>query len=191
MSIDVRIRTLGEATVLSVSGSIDNVGYEVLERECGELMRQGRLKIIVDLERAEYICSAGIGVIVRVFSLLESPGGNGRLLLAAARSRVKDVLSLMGLDAEGMSYPTVAAALDALGVAEPGTVSSDAGAPGASSGETSNVASGVALGFDEERLFVSIQGLPAYAFGRSKSDWLSRFMRQPFERCRGVISWAT
>jgi anti-anti-sigma factor len=92
---------------LAVAGRLD----EVLASAAGECTR-----VLVGLERCEFIDSSGIAVILRAHNRMEEEGH--RLVVYAPTAQVLRVLSMTGLTANGLVFDSAEEALAALG--EPG-----------------------------------------------------------------------
>lgn len=88
---------------LAVSGQVD----EVLTTAAGQCER-----VLVGLQRCEFIDSSGIAVILRAHHRLEAEGG--RLAVYAPTDQVMRVLSMTGLTANGLVFESAEEALSAL-----------------------------------------------------------------------------
>ncbi len=98
---DIRIE--GELD-LAVAGQLD----EVLTKAVGECSR-----ILVGLERCEFIASSGIAVILRAHKRMESEGN--RLAVYGPTDQVLRILSMTGLTANGLVFDSAEEALAAVG----------------------------------------------------------------------------
>jgi len=94
--------------ILSADGglSADTAGEFVGQLEA--LVDAGLRRIIVDCTRLDYISSYGVGVLVRLHTKLARHGGDVKI--AAARSRILQVLTLMRLGGVLQIYSDVNAA---------------------------------------------------------------------------------
>jgi len=89
---------------LAVSGQLDEVLATAAE-QCE--------RILVGLQRCEFIDSSGIAVILRAHHRLEAEGG--QLAVYAPSDQVMRVLSMTGLTANGLVFDSADEALSALG----------------------------------------------------------------------------
>lgn len=99
MSTELKIdsRTEGEDTaVLSLTGEVD-VANASQVRDAGlSLISRGVKRLVVDLERTEYMDSTGLGTLVGLLKRLKESGG--AIAIAAAQSRVERLFVITGLD---------------------------------------------------------------------------------------------
>ena len=102
-----------DISVIQLSGRLA-MGREGqgLEGLVAGYVTRGRLRVIVDLTRVDYIDSAGIGVLAMAAGQLKQAGG--RLALAAGEGRVKALLQLTGMDEIMPLSETVEQAADRL-----------------------------------------------------------------------------
>jgi anti-anti-sigma factor len=89
---------------LAVSGQLDEVLASAVE-QCE--------RVLVGLQRCEFIDSSGIAVILRAHRRLEAEGG--QLAVYAPSDQVLRVLSMTGLTANGLVFDSSEEALSALG----------------------------------------------------------------------------
>lgn len=89
---------------LAVAGQLD----EVLANAIAECSR-----VLVGLERCDFIDSSGIAVILRAHNRMESDGN--RLAVYAPTDQVLRVLSMTGLTSNGLVFDSAEEALKALG----------------------------------------------------------------------------
>jgi len=89
--------------LVPVEGDVDvaNVGH--LRRTLDELIEGGCKRIVVNLDKAHYIDSAGMGLILREIRRMESTGGlislthaSGRVMRALTLARVVDLVPVCG-----------------------------------------------------------------------------------------------
>jgi anti-sigma B factor antagonist len=84
-----------DIVILRVAGFLDAHTFERLEETISDLFGKGMYKIIVDLEKVEYISSAGAGVFIGALSESQENGGN--IVLLNPTSNVREVFDLLGL----------------------------------------------------------------------------------------------
>jgi anti-sigma B factor antagonist len=95
-------------TVLAVKGEVDVYTAPRLREKLVELVTQGHLQIIVDLEGVDFLDSTGLGVLVGGLKRLRS--NEGDLGLVCTQSRILKVFEITGLTKVFSIYDTVDAA---------------------------------------------------------------------------------
>jgi anti-sigma B factor antagonist len=79
-------RVVGEVTVLKLVGRLVLFeGDAMLRHYVDDLVRQGRVKILLDLGAVTYIDSAGIGMMIAKYLSVRRKGGDLKLLNLTAR----------------------------------------------------------------------------------------------------------
>jgi len=98
-----------EVVVVAVAGRIQ------LGRECQrvqwtleELIQADQKRVVLDLEKVDYLDSAGVGILVTCCGKMEAAGGE--ILIACAQPKVDDVFRVSKLRHIMRFYPTVAEA---------------------------------------------------------------------------------
>ena len=92
----VTVRQLGGVSVIDLAGKITiDEGDELLRRKVDELLREGRRKILLNLESVSYVDSGGVGGLAACYR--ETSRNNGTLKLMNPRGRVHDLLRLIRL----------------------------------------------------------------------------------------------
>jgi anti-sigma B factor antagonist len=82
-------------TVLAVKGEVDVYTAPRLRERLVDLVSQGRLQIVVDLEGVDFLDSTGLGVLVGGLKRLRS--NDGSLGLVCTQSRILKVFEITGL----------------------------------------------------------------------------------------------
>jgi anti-sigma B factor antagonist len=86
--------TSGDNCELFVSGRVDGTAANELEIEILAASRAGVREIFVNLSQAEWICSAGIRVLLQYFRQMK---GNGKkLLVTRPSSEIASILEMTG-----------------------------------------------------------------------------------------------
>ncbi len=86
----MRIETAddGRVTVVSCEGDLILGPPEVtFKRKVDELVEQGHVNLLVDLQRVPYLDSSGLGALVRALTETQKEGGQIKLLNAGPRVR--------------------------------------------------------------------------------------------------------
>jgi anti-anti-sigma factor len=95
-SLSIDIRTLKRVDVVTATGRIDSSNATEFDEALKGIMGQGRHRIVLELSNVSYMSSAGLRSMVA--ALRQCKKRNGDVRLAALSERVRDVLSLAGLD---------------------------------------------------------------------------------------------
>jgi anti-anti-sigma factor len=86
--------TSGDSWEMSVTGRIDGATANELEVEILAASRAGAREIFINLSQAEWICSAGIRVLLQYFRQMK---GNGKKLLVTRPSpEIASILEMTG-----------------------------------------------------------------------------------------------
>jgi anti-sigma B factor antagonist len=114
--VDISTTPHGEAIVIAVSGRIDAETAPKFEAQILELIAGGHLRLVIDLGDLDYINSAGLRALLVAGKRLKPQGG--RLLLAAPRATVGQVLQVSGFSSMFETCATTEEALARVGVAD-------------------------------------------------------------------------
>ena len=80
-------------TVLEIEGNIIGPpASSVLSTRLNDLVKAGKNKIILDLEKVDWINSSGIGIIIKALHMIRK--NNGDLKLARPLYKVKNILQI-------------------------------------------------------------------------------------------------
>ncbi len=87
----------GRVTVVSVEGDLILGPPEAaFKKKVDELLEQGHVNLLLDLERVPYLDSSGLGALVRTLAETQKEGGKTKLLNAGPR--VRKVLEITKLN---------------------------------------------------------------------------------------------
>ena len=92
-------------TVVAVKGEVDVYTAPRLREKLVELVSQGHLKIVVNLEDVDFLDSTGLGVLVGALKRLRSHGGE--LSLVCTQQRILKVFEITGLTKVFAIYDSV------------------------------------------------------------------------------------
>jgi anti-anti-sigma factor len=79
-----------------VIGVVDSLSAPELERELANVLDEGVKNLLIDMERTEYLSSAGIRTILRIAKRLDAAGG--ALRFRGVHGVVRDVFRVTGVD---------------------------------------------------------------------------------------------
>ena len=102
-----------DITVMDFSGRL-TLGNQLIDIEHAivDHIRQGGGKLVLELSKLEFMDSAGVGALVLCSSTMKKTGG--KMVLAGAAGKVKQVLELTSLDRIIEMYPDLSSACEAL-----------------------------------------------------------------------------
>lgn len=100
----------GDTVVVAITGRLDAVSSPDFDKEMNALMEQGENAFILDLEKLEYISSAGLRSILAVAKKLK--GEKGGLCLASLQEMVREVFEISGFDSIIPIYDSLDSALE-------------------------------------------------------------------------------
>ncbi|CAN5437444.1 anti-sigma factor antagonist BldG [soil metagenome] len=105
MDLGLDVLERGDASVLAVSGEVDVATVPRLREQLHSLVAQGSPRIVVDLERVDFLDSTGLGVLVGALKRVRANGGE--LALVCTSSRIRKVFEVTGLTKVFSLYDTV------------------------------------------------------------------------------------
>lgn len=106
-----RTDSLGVA-VIALKGRLDSANAGELEKGLGDLFTQPGQKAVVDMEKLDYISSAGLRVVLMLAKRARQTGG--RLMLSCLSPSVKEVFEISGFLKIIEVAPTTEAAVTTL-----------------------------------------------------------------------------
>jgi len=92
----VRDRTVPIA-IVAPAGRLDALTAPALRERCSNLVDQGTIRLVIDLEAVDFMDSAGLAVLVRALRAARSSGGDVKLSAPTASS-VARILELTRFD---------------------------------------------------------------------------------------------
>ena len=85
--VPIVVRTVGDVTVVDLRGHLMDDGDIPLVECVADLIRRGRLKVLLNLKEVVRIDSTGIGILVAKYLSLRRLGGDLKLLHVSERGR--------------------------------------------------------------------------------------------------------
>jgi anti-sigma B factor antagonist len=89
--------TLEGIQVLRISGYLDGHTFVELERRLESMVKAGKVRVVIDLDGLTYIASAGVGVFINAQHQMQK--AKGSLQLANAGASIREIFSILGLEA--------------------------------------------------------------------------------------------
>ncbi len=108
--MEIEIEKQGKSLLIKVKGRMDAVTSSEFEQKCAELIEDGERYFIVDLERLEYISSAGLRSILITARELEPD--QGEICFCNLKGLVREVFSVSGFHLTFSIYDTCEEALE-------------------------------------------------------------------------------
>ncbi len=105
MDLGLDVAEQGDASVLAVSGEVDVATVPRLREQLHGLVAGGSRRIVVDLERVDFLDSTGLGVLVGALKRVRS--NDGELVLVCTSPRIRKVFEVTGLTKVFSLYDTV------------------------------------------------------------------------------------
>lgn len=102
--MQIATKSLKRVEVITVSGRVDSSTAPEFERVLKDTLEAGRHQIVLDLEKVDYMSSAGLRALVA--ALKTARRHNGDVRLANPSNRVSEVLQLAGLTSLFEVYPS-------------------------------------------------------------------------------------
>ena len=107
--MQISVKTTNEVKVLTFEGRLDTQTSPDAQQQLTRLIEEGETKILVNLEKIDYISSAGLRVLLVVAKQLKTT--DGELRICSLNEVVKEVFDISGFD---MILPISASESEAL-----------------------------------------------------------------------------
>ncbi len=107
--MQISVKTTKEVKVLAFEGRMDTQTSPDAQQQLTRLIEEGETKILVNLEKLDYISSAGLRVLLVVAKRLKTT--DGELRICSLNEVVKEVFDISGFD---MILPISASESEAL-----------------------------------------------------------------------------
>lgn len=92
----IATRQSQEITIVDLEGRLDSKAVGAVNDEMVSLIQGGAKQLVVNLEKMEFVTSAGLRVLLRSSKLLQ--GSGGKMKLCSANELVGDILKTAGFD---------------------------------------------------------------------------------------------
>ena len=84
----------GDICILSLTGRLDAYYANELEKKLGSLIDAGQVRLVINLEKLEYISSSGLRVLLAALKKVKSSQGD--IKLASLKPFIKEVFDISG-----------------------------------------------------------------------------------------------
>ena len=92
--MEIKIKTEGDITVLSIEGSLDTNTSKKADDQLTTLIGEGKIKILVDLSSLDYISSSGLRILLAASKKLKPLKGEMRI--CGLNETVSEVFEISG-----------------------------------------------------------------------------------------------
>lgn len=103
MNFSAKIRQHGEISLVDLSGFLTSFETPVVHEAIAGLLRQGRKRIVVNLNGLEYLDSSGVGQLVRTYLMVINAGGEIRAV--GLTPRIEEILKVANLSHVFPEFP--------------------------------------------------------------------------------------
>ena len=110
--MEIVVTNESDIFIFSIQGRLDAVSVPELEERLNQWFEQSETKMIFDLDRLDYISSAGLRVFLTTAKKMKAR--SGKLCMARLRENVKNVFTISGFIALIPAFDTLGAAQDAI-----------------------------------------------------------------------------
>jgi len=92
-------RRVGDVSILDLKGRLVlEEGDDILRSRINDLVSEGRIKIVVNLQDVTYVDSCGVGVLIAKYVSVRKKGGDVKLLHLTPRShRLMEISKLLNV----------------------------------------------------------------------------------------------
>ena len=104
MDLDVEAIHENSANVIALRGEIDVYTAPLLRQKIVDLVDQGALNIVIDMEKVDFLDSTGLGVLVEGLKRVKTRGGN--LTLVITQDKILKIFDITGLNKAFPIYGT-------------------------------------------------------------------------------------
>jgi anti-sigma B factor antagonist len=105
MDLDIETTQRGGATVLRVQGEIDVYTAPRLRQKLVDLVDAGDTRIVVDMEKVEFLDSTGLGVLVEGLKRIKSKDGSFSIVVT--QDKILKIFDITGLSKAFSIYGSV------------------------------------------------------------------------------------
>lgn len=109
MSFSASTRQVGDVTIVDISGRFTLIEGEAVHELLGDLFRDGRKRVLLNLRNVSYLDSSGIGQLVR--SVLTARQHDAEVRAVDLSTRVQEVLRMTNLHTVFSDFPDEQAAI--------------------------------------------------------------------------------
>jgi anti-sigma B factor antagonist len=114
MDLDLETTEQGDVNVLALRGEIDVYTAPLLRQAILDLIEEGKLRVVIDMQQVDFLDSTGLGVLVEGLKRIKTR--EGTFSIVATQDKILKIFDITGLN---RAFPIHASVDDAL--AQPAT----------------------------------------------------------------------
>jgi len=92
--VDISEKRIGDVNVISLSGRLDAYSANEVEKKLDSLIDAAQVRLVISLEKLEYISSSGLRVFLAALKKTKKQQGN--IKLACLKPYIKEVFDIAG-----------------------------------------------------------------------------------------------
>jgi len=108
--MELRIETHQAVDIFCISGRLDLVSSSALKNMLRQRLSDRRMRIVLDMEKINFINSSGLGALISALRDIRLAGG--RLVLCRLAPYIEEIFAITGLTRVFDCYPSVPEALE-------------------------------------------------------------------------------
>ncbi|MEE4255433.1 MAG: STAS domain-containing protein [Bacteroidales bacterium] len=108
--MNITISKSGETSIVQVEGRLDTTNYGELEHHLSSLTENNEYRLLLDLEKLEYISSSGLRILLIFLKKIKA--ANGRFMLCTLTPEIREIFEISGFINIFDIYEDQKAALD-------------------------------------------------------------------------------
>jgi anti-sigma B factor antagonist len=109
MQLRTQVSEISGWTVVTVYGEVDVATSPQFREQLIQLVSEGKVRLVLDLEGVDFLDSTGLGTVVSALKRARTHGGDLRLVCTEAR--ITRLFEITGLDKAVPLHPTLDAAI--------------------------------------------------------------------------------
>jgi anti-sigma B factor antagonist len=92
--VEILERKTGDVSIITLSGRLDAYGANDVERKLNSLVDAGQVRLVINLEKLEYISSSGLRVFLAMLKMARKQQGD--IKLACLKPFIKEIFDIAG-----------------------------------------------------------------------------------------------
>jgi anti-sigma B factor antagonist len=101
--VELTEQTSDSCTILGIDGRLDTANYGVLEARLTDLLAGGKLRILVDCSKLDYVSSSGLRVFLN--GLKRITAAQGKFVLCSLQENIREIFEISGFSDIFEIYP--------------------------------------------------------------------------------------
>lgn len=110
--MDISEKRIGDVNVISLSGRLDAYSADEVEKKLDSLIDAAQVRLVISLEKLEYISSSGLRVFLAALKKVKKQQGD--IKLACLKPYIKEVFDIAGFTQLFNMFDTEEAAVNSL-----------------------------------------------------------------------------